>query len=207
MVSLDPTRPLIICDADEVLLQFLAGLERFMERQNFYLDLSSFRIHGNVKHRDTHQPADDEAVTNLIAAFFENDTRHLEPVTGAADALRQLSRRAQIVILSNLPETARDARIANLTGHGMPYPVVAGKGPKGPVVRDLIGSHSPPIVFIDDLPPNISSVAKETPHVRRLHFIADPRLARLMPASPDAHTRIDDWPSAAAWIHGVLDEV
>ena len=75
MVSLDPTRPLIICDADEVLLQFLAGLERFMERQSFYLDLSSFRIHGNVKHRDTHQPADDEAVTNLIAAFFENSSR------------------------------------------------------------------------------------------------------------------------------------
>ena len=206
MVALDPTRPLIVCDADEVLLQFLAGLERFLARQNFYLDLSSFRIHGNVKHRDTHEAAAEETVTQLIANFFESDTRHLEPVTGAAEALRDLSRRAQIIILSNLPESSRDARIANLSEHGMAYPVIAGKGPKGPVLRELIGSHSPPIVFIDDLPPNISSVAKETPHVRRLHFIADQRLARLMPASPDAHNRIDDWPAAAAWIHAVLDE-
>lgn len=206
MVALDRTRPLIICDADEVLLQFLAGLERFMARQNFYLDLTSFRIHGNVRHRHSHEPVADETVTKLVADFFANDTRHLEPVAGAADALRDLSRRAQIVVLSNLPETSREARIANLDEHGMAYPVIAGKGPKGPVVRDLIGDHSQTIVFIDDLPPNISSVAKETPHVRRLHFIADPRLARLMPASPDAHSRIDDWPAAAAWIHRVLDE-
>ncbi len=205
MVTLDHTRPLIICDADEVLLQFLAGLERFLERNDCYIDLTSFRIHGNVKRKATHEPVADDAVTKLIADFFATDTRQLDPVPGAAAALERLSERAQIVILSNLPETSRDARIENLTEHGMLYPVVAGKGPKGPVVRAMIEGFDAPVVFIDDLPPNISSVATETPHVSRLHFIADPRLARLMPASPDAHRRIDDWPTAAAWIHTVLD--
>ncbi|MBP6014899.1 MAG: hypothetical protein KBA31_21935 [Alphaproteobacteria bacterium] len=205
MVALDRTRPLIICDADEVLLQFLAGLERFLDRQNCYVDLTSFRIHGNVKRKTTHEPVADEAVTRLIADFFATDTRHLDPVPGAAAALQHLSDRAQIVILSNLPETSRAARIENLTEHGMLYPVVAGKGPKGPVVRTMIEGFDAPVVFIDDLPPNISSVASEAPHVTRLHFIADPRLARLMPASPDAHGRIDDWPTAATWIHSVLD--
>lgn len=204
MVTLDPTRPLIICDADEVLLQFLAGLERFLVRQRCYLDLGSFRIHGNIKHQDTNHPVADEAVTKLIADFFASDTRHLEPVPGAAAALQSLSYHAQIVILSNVPESSRDARIENLHEHGMPYPVIAGKGLKGPVVRNIIGTHSHPVVFIDDLPPNISSVAKETPHVHRLHFIADPRLARLMPASPDAHGRIDDWPQASTWIASVI---
>lgn len=204
MVTLDPARPLIICDADEVLLRFLLGLERFLERNGCYLDLTSFRIHGNVKHRASREAVADETVTKMIAEFFASDTRHLEPVEGAATALRDLSARAQIVILSNLPETSRDARIENLIEHGMPYPVIAGKGPKGPVVKSLLGDFPQTVVFIDDLPPNLSSVASETPHVHRLHFIADPRLARLLPAAPDAHRRIDDWPSAANWIASVI---
>jgi hypothetical protein len=204
MVKLDPTRPLIICDADEVLLRFLAGLERFLERNGCYLDLTSFRIHGNVKHQATREAVADETVTKLIADFFASDTRHLEPVEGAAAALKALSNRAQIIILSNLPETSRDARIENLVEHGMPYPVIAGNGPKGPVVKDLIGDFAQTVVFIDDLPPNLNSVATKTPHVKRLHFIADPRLAKLLPAAPDAHRRIDDWPRATEWISSVI---
>ena len=86
----------------------------------------------------------------------------------------------------------------------MPYPVIAGKGPKGPVVKDLLGDFSQTVVFIDDLPPNLTSVATETPQVKRLHFIADPRLAKLLPPARDAHRRIDDWPSAAEWISSVI---
>lgn len=204
MVTLDPARPLVICDADEVLLRFVVGLERYLERHDCYLDLVSFRIHGNVKRQTTHEPVADESVTKMIADFFATDTRHLEPVEGAAAALRTLSACAQIVVLSNLPDTSRDARIENLVEHGMPYPVVAGKGPKGPVVKALLGDFQQPVVFIDDLPPNLTSVAVETPHVHRLHFIADPRLARLLPPAADAHRRIDDWPTAAAWIASVL---
>ncbi|NOT42068.1 MAG: hypothetical protein HOP13_16445 [Alphaproteobacteria bacterium] len=204
MVRLDPARPLVICDADEVLLRFLAGLERFLERNGCYLDLTSFRIHGNVKYRATHEAVADETVTKLIGDFFASDTRYLEPVDGAAAALKNLSNHAQIVILSNLPESSRDARIENLVEHGMPYPVIAGKGPKGPVVKDLLGDFAQTVVFIDDLPPNLSSVATETPHVHRLHFIADPRLACLLPPAADAHRRIDDWPTAAEWIATVI---
>jgi hypothetical protein len=206
MVTIDPARPLIICDADEVLLQFVAGLEAFLEQQHCYLDLTSFRLHGNVKHKTTHEPVADEHVTKLIADFFAAGTRHLRPVAGAAAALQALSHRAQIVVLSNLPEASRDARIENLTEHGMAYPVIAGKGLKGPIVRDLIAGFDRPVVFIDDIPPNIASVAKEAPQVHRLHFIADERLARLMPPSPDAHRRIDDWPTAAAWIASVIED-
>lgn len=204
MVTLDPARPLIICDADEVLLRFLAGLERFLERNGCYLDLTSFRIHGNVKHRTTQEAVADEAVTKMIADFFASDTRHLEPVEGAAEALHTLSKRAQIVILSNLPEASRNARVENLIEHGMPYPVIAGKGPKGPIVKHLLGDFRQNVVFIDDLPPNLTSVATETPHVHRLHFIADPRLAKLLPQATDAHRRIDDWPTAATWIASVI---
>lgn len=204
MVRLDPARPLIICDADEVLLQFVAGLERFLERQGCYLDLASFAIHGNVKRRDTNEPVANADVTQMLDAFFAIETRDMIVVPGAADALATLSERAQIIILSNLPESAREARHANLTAHGIPYPVMAGSGPKGIVVKRIIENFHRPVVFVDDLPPHLTSVAQETPHVHRLHFVADKRLAKLLPPAKDAHRRIDAWPEARAWIESVI---
>jgi FMN phosphatase YigB (HAD superfamily) len=203
-IRIDPTRPLIISDADEVLLQFIAGLERFFDRHACYMDWASFRIHGNVKHRATNEPVTSERVTELVSAFFDSETRTLEAVPGAAAALADLSQHAQIIILSNLPETSRLARIENLLGHGIDYPVIAGKGPKGEIVKRLVEGFAQPVVFIDDLPPHIASVASETPHVHRLHFIANPRLARMLPKAPEAHARIDTWPEAAAWITSVI---
>jgi hypothetical protein len=199
-LSIDPHKPLIICDADEVLVQFMMGLERYLERQGYRLNLTSFRIHGNVRHAVSGDTVKDEDVTQLIGSFFASDTAILDPVPGAAAALQRLSGRAQVVVLSNLPDTAREARIENLTSHGMAYPVIAGSGPKGSVVARMIGDMKAPVVFIDDLPPHHASVAATTPHVHRLHFVADPRLARLIGASPDAHARIDTWPEAEAWI-------
>ncbi len=204
-LRLDPARPLIICDADEVLVQFVAGLERFLERQGCFLDLTTFAIHGNVKRRDTSQAVANADVTQMLADFFVSETRYLEVVPGAAEALSELSRNAQIVILSNLPENARAARHENLSAHGIPYPVIAGSGPKGLVVKRIIDGFAQRVVFVDDLPPHLTSVADETPHVHRLHFIADPRLAKLLPPARDAHRRIDDWPSAKQWIASVID--
>jgi hypothetical protein len=178
----------------------MIGLERYLERQGYRLDLTSFRIHGNVRHAASGDTVKDEDVTQLIGSFFASDTAILDPVPGAAAALRRLSSHAQVVVLSNLPDTAREARIENLTSHGMAYPVIAGSGPKGSVVARMIGDMKAPVVFIDDLPPHHASVATTTPRVHRLHFVADPRLARLIGASPDAHARIDSWPEAEAWI-------
>ena len=203
-LKLDPAVPLIICDADEVLVQFLVGLERFMLRRNRKLVLKTYAIHGNVLDTVSGETVTHDEVTQLLKDFFVHDTERLEPVPGAAEALRELSKSAQIVILTNLPETSREARRAHLALHGMDYPVIAGNGPKGPIVRQLVAGLTAPIVFIDDLPPHLTSVAQETPHVHRLHFVADRRLARLLEPARDAHRRIDDWPSAQAWIQSVI---
>lgn len=202
--ALTPDRPLIICDADEVLVQFLVGLERFLLRNNRKLVLKSFAIHGNVVDANTGETVTHDEVTHLLKEFFRHDTSQLDPVEGAAEALKGLSAHAQIVVLSNLPETARDARRAHLASHGMDYPVIAGSGPKGPIVRKLVSGMTAPIVFVDDLPPHLTSVAQETPHVHRLHFVADRRLARMIEPARDAHRRIDDWTGARAWIESVI---
>ena len=53
-----------------------------------------------------------------------------------------------------------------------------------------------PIAFLDDLPPNITSVRKSVPSATLIHFIADPRLAKLLGAADDCDYRIDTWPEA-----------
>ena len=203
-LTLDRALPLVICDADEVLVQFVAGLERFFLRRNRKLVLKTFAIHGNVLDTVTGETVTHDEVTQLLKDFFAHDTERLDPVPGAAAALSELRKSAQIVVLTNLPETSRATRRAHLASHGMDYPVIAGKGPKGPIVRQLVEGVTAPIVFIDDLPPHLTSVAEEAPHVHRLHFVADRRLARLIEPARDAHRRIDDWPSAKAWIETVI---
>ena len=203
-LQLASTVPLVICDADEVLVQFLVGLERFLLRRNRKIVLKTFAIHGNVLDTISGETVTHDEVTQLLKDFFEYDTERLDPVPGAAEALNELRKSAQIVILTNLPEASRDARRAHLASHGMDYPVIAGKGTKGPIVRELIKGITAPIVFIDDLPPHLTSVAGEAPHVHRLHFVADRRLARLLEPARDAHCRIDDWPSAKTWIESVI---
>lgn len=203
-LKLAPDRPLVICDADEVLVQFLVGLERFLLRNNRKLMLKSFAIHGNVVDASTGETITHDEVTRLLKEFFQRDTHQLDPVPGAAAALNALASRAQIVILSNLPETARETRRAHLASHGMDYPVIAGSGPKGPIVREIVHGIKSPVVFIDDLPPHLTSVAQETPQVHRLHFVADRRLARMIEPARDAHRRIDDWPNARTWIESVI---
>ena len=203
-LKLQPGKPLVICDADEVLVQFVAGLERFLLRRDRKLVLKTFAIHGNVIDAVSGETVTHDEVTRLLKEFFASDTADLDPVPGAAAALNALRLQAQIIVLTNLPESSRDTRRLHLASHGMDYPVIAGSGPKGPIVRELIKGMKAPVVFIDDLPPHLTSVAQEAPHVHRLHFVADRRLARMIEPARDAHRRIDDWPAARSWIESVI---
>jgi hypothetical protein len=203
-IALDPNRPLIISDADEVLFLFMEAFERFLATRDLWIDLSSFALAGNIKRLGTNEPIGVEAARELLPGFFAEATETMEPVPGAADALAALSERAQVVIVSNVPVEQRDARIRALARHSMAYPVVANVGAKGGVVRHLADQVRGPVFFLDDIPHNHMSVATHAEDVRRIHFVADSRLARLIPASEHSHHRIDDWPTARALIEETL---
>lgn len=198
-------RPLLVCDADEVLLQFLAGLEAFLEERGLYLDLASYALTGNIRERTSGEALAADAVQRLLEAFFVERTGRLEPVPGAAEALAALAGDWQILVLSNVPPGKRQLRAETLARHGMPYPVIANAGLKGPAVALLAAQTRGPVVFVDDIPKNIDSVAELAGHVVRLHFVADPRLARLIGRAGTAHARHDDWPAARAFIAATLD--
>jgi hypothetical protein len=119
--------------------------------------------------------------------------KDMEPAPGAADALASLSNRASIVILTNAPEHGRDERARWLKRHGMDYPLVINSGLKGPAAASLAARTQKASAFIDDLLPNLSSVAADAPGVKTFQMVADPRLRPLAPSDPDNHTRIDEW--------------
>ena len=192
-LDLHPHRPLLIADADEVLFYFMRGLEGFLDGRGLYFDWASYALYGNIRRRDDDGPVAAEELHPLLQGFFAEATESLDPVDGAAMALAELSRQAQIVVLSNLPLTAREARQRALARHGMAYPLIANTGPKGPAVASLRQRVDAPAVFIDDIPQNHASVARISPTTHRLHFVADPRLAALLGPAPDCHHRAGSW--------------
>lgn len=201
---LHPRRPLIISDADEVLVGFFASFETYLADNALYFTWESYHLTGNIRRRAGDVALTQEEVRGLVEAFFAGHTERLVPVDGAREALAALARRAQIVVLSNLPLAQRELRRRSLARHGIDYPLVANIGPKAAAVRRLAEQVEGPIYFIDDIPRHHAEVAEAAGHVRRLHFVADPRLAKLVGPAPHSHLRVESWAAARAFIEGDL---
>jgi hypothetical protein len=201
--QIDAARPLIITDADEVLLKFMQRVEHYLDTIGLWIDLSSFALSSNIKSKETNQPV---KVPTLIDDFFAAETPHIEAAEGAAQSLAALSAQAQIIVLTNLPAAHKQARIDNLSGHGMNYPVIVNSGLKGPAVKYLADKTGGPVFFLDDIPHNIDSVAEHAPDVHTIHFIADARLAKLIGKADGATARIDIWAEAHDFIAGKIAE-
>lgn len=205
--SLNPGRPLLIVDADEVLLRFVEHLETFFLTQGFELRLTSFRLAGNIYEQKSDIAASEQKVTELIGSFFDSCVDTVPAVKGAASALENLSGQYEIVVLSNVPHQFRARREAALWDMGFKYPVLSNVGEKGPAVRALTKITSHHTAFVDDLPPQLASVANHAPTTHLVHFVADPRLAAMITKAPDAHVRIDDWSQLQAHLEQLEQQV
>ena len=195
-------RPLVICDCDEVLLHFADPFRFYLAAvHDMELSFESFSLAGSIRRRDGGPGITQADVGPLLDGFFDTHLETQYPAAGAVEALATLAQAADIVVLTNVKDMVRTRRGAELARHGMPYEVICNQGPKGPPVAELVAARAPgTALFIDDLPPHHSSVARHAPEVHRLHMVADPELRSLIPAAPDAHARIDDWPSALPYI-------
>ncbi len=191
-VQIDPTRGLAIIDVDEVLALFVQGFAAWLTPRGVELRLESFSLLGNM-HTAGDRLEPRLAKTHLDA-FFAEGCGEIAPAPGAAAGLAAISGFAQTVILTNAPEPARALRSDWLERHGMPYPMILNAGLKGPAVASLAGRTRAPALFVDDLLPNLESVAEHAPAVARYQMIADPALRAIAPTAPDRHRRVDDWP-------------
>jgi hypothetical protein len=198
-------RPLVICDVDEVIVHFTRDFEAFLALENLWLDTASFALNGNIKCRDTGIAVADARVAHLITRFFDERTRHMEPIEGAVDSLLHIGETADVVLLTNLPHEAGAHRRENLQDHGLLFPVVTNSGPKGPAIQNLLRrARQRDAVFIDDSPNFISSAYEHAPQVHLIHFLHDHRFARHIEPFHFVSLRTGSWEEARPHIMGLI---
>lgn len=200
-LDLDAGRSLLAVDVDEVIVGLAGHLGDYARENGFDLRLTGYKLNGALWRADGTE-ASREEFNDLFRGFFETQTRHQRVYPGAADALRTLSERVQVVILTNVPFYARADRIDNLSDHGIEYPLVANAGPKGPALRWL-SARAGRMAFIDDSPAQLDSSATDAPQVTRIHFVGDDALRGWLADVEAAQHRADDW----AALHRIVETV
>jgi len=197
-VELDPQAPLIIVDVDEVLAMFMRGFEQFVGGHGYEMRISRFALFQNIFSVEDGAVLDLERGRELFDQFFATAVEHIDPAPGAREGLADLAAHGSIVVLTNAPAHGRAPRSRWLNRHGFPYPLVINAGLKGPAVAALAARTAGPVAFVDDLLPNLESVAQSAPDVLRFQMVADERLRPYAPEAPDRHARIDHWPQLSA---------
>lgn len=198
------SRPLVICDVDEVIVHFTRDFEAYIAPHGLWLDCSSFALNGNIRFTSSGQQASEALVGQLVADFFDQRTRHLEPIDGAIEALLHIGETADIVLLTNLPHSAGEDRRENLKRHGLTFPVVTNSGPKGPAINALARYAARPTVFVDDSPSFIASAYDYAPDVHLVHFLHDERFARHIAPLEYVSLRTGSWREAKPHILSLL---
>ena len=192
---------LLICDCDEVLLHMVRHFGVWLrERHDIDFNMAGGDFRNSMRRPDGRLIEFDE-MRGLIDGFFPDEMDRQTLVPGAREALAALADSADIVILTNLGDHCRDARIAQLAAFGIAHRVETNQGGKGDPVARLVAEHGNPVtVFVDDLGVHHESVARHAPQVHRLHMVSEPELAPHIKPAPCAHARIDDWATARGWI-------
>ncbi len=202
-LGLASNRPLVIVDVDEVLGLFMRGFGLFVAERGYELRFERFALFQNIYRPGATEHLDLVEGHKLFDEFFRTSCGEIEPAPGAVEALRRLRPKAEILILSNAPAEAERLRAAWLKRHGLPGALILSSGPKGPITAGLVAQTSGRTAFVDDLIPNLDSVADHSPTTATFQHVADLRLRPLAPRS-DRHPRIDDWAELGAAIEAAI---
>ena len=76
-ISLNPNKPLLICDADEVILDFLGAFESYLLSHKLKFDLSTYSLFGNILSIDDNNPISKEDVIKHLENFFDVHTKNI----------------------------------------------------------------------------------------------------------------------------------
>lgn len=191
-LGLSRERPLVLVDVDEVLGLFMQGFGDFLANRGLEMRIDRFALFQNIYRPGAAEHLDINDGKKLFDEFFAGHCHNLEPAPGAIAALNRLAKSAEILILSNAPADAERLRTEWLRKHGLQHPLVLNSGPKGPIAAGLVAQTPHRTAFVDDLLPNLDSVAEHAPATATFQHVADLRLRPLAPRS-DRHPRIDDW--------------
>ena len=187
------SRPLIVSDIDEVVLEFLDPFDTYLASRDHRLHPDSFRLTGNIR-----STVDDLVASAALVDEFQEDfyaTQHSwqKPAAHARDVLDRLSAHADIVFLTAMPPRHHEVRRAALDSHALPYPMISTEEKKGPIVKSLIGDRDVPAVFIDDILYNLQSVRDHAPDCLLINLMANGTFRALAPDPGQGVLKALDW--------------
>jgi FMN phosphatase YigB (HAD superfamily) len=205
-------RPLIVCDCDEVLLYMVAPFRDWLgETQGVRFEMKSNNFADAMRWAESGDPVEPAEIWRLLRAFFDTEMHRQTAIDGAVEAVRELSTRADVVVLTNLIDDHRDARQAQLDTHGIAARVYTNQGPKGPALEKIIAEYRPShTIFVDDLPQHHQSARETIGRITTLHLCGEPMLAPHIACAHKAghaDARIDSWAEALPWLNARLDEL
>ncbi len=187
-------RALVVCDVDEVVLDFIAPFDNFLQANGHQLLPRSFRLTGNVVALDDEtREASSSAVNDLLEGFFAAQDTWQTPTHKASSALANVAEIADVVFLTAMPPRHFDVRRALLDMHGMTYPLVATEDDKGPLIRQIHAERAHPLFFIDDMAYNLKSVKHHAPHTHTIHFMSNVHFRSMAPHPGDDVAQARDW--------------
>lgn len=185
-------RPTIICDVDEVVVEFLTPFRSFLNSQNLDLTSTSFALHGNVISQETGIASDNQMVSYMIDELFANQKIWQTAVQTAAETLHEISNLANIVFLTAMPPDHYDVRRELLDSFDMPFPLLATNEAKGPLINELIQDNNHPSFFIDDMIYNHNSTREHSPETHNIYIMANDEFRTIAPeVHPDTFNAAD----------------
>ena len=84
-------RPLLICDVDEVIIEFLTPFGKFLNAQDKELRPNSFALDGNIFKSGTDIAYEKQIVSQLVDDFFADQHNWQNPVDHVHQVLKNLS--------------------------------------------------------------------------------------------------------------------
>lgn len=198
------SRPLLVLDVDEVLLEFMSPFRRFLAAEGLLFLAKSFRLTGNIVEQQTNRALDQEAVSTLLGNFFDAQRDWQTAASGAAEAVARLSQGAEVVMLTAMPHRHRQIRREHLDVLGFPYPLLTTETAKGPALRQLRGGSGRSVAFVDDIPYNLVSARESVTDAHLFNLMADRLMRPLLPPLPEGIVVADNWSEAAPKIAAAL---
>ncbi len=198
------SRPLLVVDVDEVVLEFVDPFVRYLENEGFVFATQSFRLTGNVIERSSGRTAGAEETSALLDSFFAVQARWQSPLAGVVDALRRLAGEVEVVMLTAMPHRHHAIRRAHLDSLAIPYPLLTTEMAKGPAISRLRGEHARRVAFIDDLPHNLVSVRDSVPQASLFHLMANAGMRAMLPPLPEGISPLADWSHAEPVVRAAL---
>ena len=192
-LKIDNSLPLIICDADEVIFEFMKSFDKYLNKNDMFFSYNSFRLNGNIIYLKENKIVEADKIQNIILDFFKNCTLNMPLIKESKETLKELKKYTNIVILSNIPEKYAPNRLKCLKKHNINYNFLYNKGPKGDICKKLEKLTNKKTFFIDDLPNQIKSVSNSTKNIITIHFLQNKKLLKILPEVKNSDFNARNW--------------